>query len=250
MKNWKLNSAVFIAAYLVFLLVNVPAATLVGMVTLPNNVKLGEVSGTLWSGKVSAIKYNNDLVESVKWSLSPLPLLVGSLSADVTFGKASKRQMISGNGGIQTGFSFTEVSLSDFTLRMPASQVADKMKLPLPVGLGGQMVLNLAEYQPGKPYCEALEGKVNWRKAVLDLGSEQASIGNIEGILGCDKGGMEIKISKKNPLGLQVTAVAGANNKFTAKGFIKPDGTMSDNVHSMVSATLKADGKGRFPFSF
>lgn len=250
MKNWKLNSAIFVVAYLIFVLVQMPASMIVGMVTLPNNIKLGTVSGSLWSGKVTAVQYDNELIENATWSLSPLPLLWGSLSADVNFGSAGKRETISGDGHIVTGFSFSSVSLSDFTLRVPASQVMDRLKFPLPVGVEGQMVMRFEEFDQGEPYCETLVGVVDWRRAKLDFGSEKADLKQIQADLACNKGELELKVSKKNPLGLQVTATAGANNKFSAKGFLKPDGTMSDNVHSVVSATFKADGQGRFPFKF
>lgn len=239
-----------IVAYLFFVLASMPAATVVGMVTLPQGVQLGQVSGSVWNGKASAVQVKNDVLTNVSWQLSPLSMLLGSLSSTVQFGSARNAQSISGTGDIATNFAFDHFSANDFTLRYPAADFVQKMKLNIPTQVGGRIILNLADFDQGKPYCETLDGKLIWQKASMQGMSGQISLGKLDADLGCKKGEVELKVTKKNPLGLQLTSLIGANNKFTAKGFVKPNGDMPDEVHNAVKFLGSADSKGRFPINF
>jgi general secretion pathway protein N len=246
MKNWKLNITLFVVAYVVFMLAMVPASMVVGSVTLPPTVKLGEVSGSIWNGNISAVQLKNDVINDVNWQLSPLRLLTGSLSGNVKFGNSRKVAMISGAGDVSTNFSFDHFSASDFTLNYPAAELVDRLGLPIPADIGGRVVLKLNDYDQGKPYCETLDGTMVWSKATVKFGKE-FSIGKIDAELGCTKGEVELKITKKNPLGLQITSLIGAKNKFTAKGFVKPNGDMPTEVHNMMKLLDQPDSQGRFP---
>lgn len=251
MKSWKANLGIFVVAYLVFVLATMPAGVIVGLVELPKNVKLGAVNGSLWNGRASAVQLDNDVITDVSWSLSPLSLMTGSLSADVNFGKARKKEQISGRGGISTDFSLSKVSLDDFVLRYPAGGFANKMNLPIPATLSGQMVFNIKQFEQAKPYCELLDGKVTWNSAGANVMNKQVTLGKIAANLGCDKGQISLDIKDKNPLGLQFKGLIADKGKFSGKGFVKPDGTMSTDVHNTVQTMFgPADSQGRFPLSF
>ena len=251
MKSWKANLGIFVVAYLVFVLATVPAGVIVGLVELPKNVKLGMVSGSLWNGKASAVQVDNDIVSDVSWSLNPLSLVIGSINADLKFGKARIKGDISGNGNINTDFSFSSVDLDGFVLRYPAADLARKMNLAIPATLSGQVVFNINQYQQAKPYCEQLDGKVTWNNAGANVFKKQVSLGKVAANLGCDKGQVSLQIKDKNPLGLQFTGLIADKGKFSGKGFIKPDGTMSTDVHNTVQTMFgPADKQGRFPLTF
>jgi general secretion pathway protein N len=196
------------------------------------------------------VQHQQDYISDVSWDLNPLSLLLGSISADVQFGDGSDRKMISGAGMISTGFSFASVDLSDFVLRYPAKELMGKLKLGLPVTLGGQIVFNIDDYAQGAPYCESLHGTMTWRKAQVQVAGPALELGKLDAQLGCQKGELELKVTKKNPLGLQMTSLIGANNKFSVKGFVKPNGDMPDPVHNAMSFLGKADSKGRFALNF
>lgn len=249
MKHLKLHISIFIVAYLVFMLAGLPASMVLGMVKLPPGTKLGEVSGTAWQGQVTAVQYKQDVFTDVKWDLSPLSLLTGRIGADVKFGKMRDQGGLSGEGFVSSNFAMDNFSAQDFTLRMPASDLVGRMQMNLPAQLSGRIILKLKDYDQGKPYCEQLTGDVKWLKAQLNMGSN-VSLGSLEGDLACKQGEVELKISKANPLGLQVTSLIGDNNKFTVKGFVKPDGTMPNEVHQAVKMFGQADSQGRYPIEF
>jgi general secretion pathway protein N len=250
MKNWKLNITIFVVAYLVFMAVNLPASMIVSKVTLPQGVKLGEVTGSMWSGEISAVQIKNDVLTDVKWQLSPLSLLTGSLSSEVTFGRSKDSSSISGQGGISTNFPMDSFSASDFTLRYPAADFIKKMNLNLPTQIGGRLILTLDNFDQGKPYCTALTGTLAWSKATMQGMGGLIKLGKLDAELGCKAGNVLMKVTKKNPLGLQVTSTLAANRKFTVKGFVKPNGDMPTEVHNAMQFLGKADSKGRFAVNF
>lgn len=249
MKNLKLNITIFVVAYLFFMLASLPASLVLGKVTLPNGVKLGEVSGSLWQGQLSAVQYKQDVFTDVKWELSLLSLFTGRIGADVTFGKVRQTSTVSGKGFVSSNFAMNHFSASDFTLRYPADQLMDKINLGLPAEVSGRIILTLNEFDQGKPYCEQLTGTVQWLKASLSMG-QSVKLGTLDGELACKKGEVELKVTKPNPLGLQVTSLIGANNKFSVKGFVKPNGDMPTEVHNAVRMLGQADSQGRFPLNF
>lgn len=250
MKNWKLNGSLFIGFYLIFMLANLPASMVVGHLTLPAGVKLSAANGSLWNGSMDAVQYKTDYYSQVKWQLSPLSLLFGNISADVTFGKVRDAQSISGRGDITSNFAMDEFSASNFTLRYPAADLIKKVGFNLPMEIGGKIELKLKDFASAKPYCEVLDGTMVWRKATLQGFKGEVKLGKLDAELSCKDGEVVVKVTKKNPLGLQVTSVIGAKNKFTVNGFVKPNGDMPDEVHQAMKMLGRADSQGRFPLKF
>ena len=82
-----------------FLITNIPATVILSSVTLPDNVKLSSISGSIWSGKARQFKISGIDMGSINWELNPLNLIIGELSADVSI--VNNKQYIN-----------TEVSLS------------------------------------------------------------------------------------------------------------------------------------------
>ncbi|MFT4924726.1 MAG: general secretion pathway protein N [Phenylobacterium sp.] len=250
MKNWKLNIGILIAFYLLFLLSNIPAAMVLNKLTMPAGVKLSPASGSLWSGNMALVQYKNDQFTNVNWQLSPLSLLVGSLSANVSFGKIRDANSISGTGDVSTNFSMDAFSASDFTLRYPAADLVNKIGWQLPTKVGGKVAVKLNDFTSAKPYCEVLDGTVVWNQATLQGFKGEIKLGKLDAELSCKDGAVVIKVTKKNPLGLQVTSILAANNKFSVDGFVQPNGEMPDEVHQAMKFLGQPDKQGRFTLKF
>lgn len=250
MKNWKLNIGLLVGFYAIFMLANVPAAMVLEKLTLPADVKVSTARGTLWSGQLDAMQIKKDLLTNVSWELSPLGLLIGNLSASVKFGKVRDAKSISGVGDISTNFAMDQFSASDFTLRYPAADLISRVGWNLPTKIGGKIELKLNDFASADPYCEALDGTVIWRKASLQGFKGEIALGKLDAELSCKDGEVVAKVTKKNPLGLQVTAVMGAKNKSTVNGFVKPNGDMPDEVHQAMKFLGQPDSQGRFPLKF
>lgn len=74
-----------IAAYLLWLVATLPAATVWGLASshLPKNVALKDLQGTLWRGSAGEAYLLGQRVSSLNWELSVLPLLWGTVQAEL-----------------------------------------------------------------------------------------------------------------------------------------------------------------------
>lgn len=118
----------FAALYLTFLIANLPASIVLSNITLPNNVVLTAVSGTIWSGRAQRINVTSIDIGTVDWKLSPFSLIFGELSADISI--VNDKQYLtteinlSASGKIkleETRFSIDLSSLAPLTYGMPFS---------------------------------------------------------------------------------------------------------------------------------
>lgn len=121
-----------VVLYLFFLVINLPANIVLSLFTLPGNMKLTSVSGTVWSGKVKNLKYAGIDLGSVDWELHPLHLILGELNADISF--VNRKQYIqsaislSSSGRIEleeTRFLIDLSALQPLTYGMPFSYTGE-----------------------------------------------------------------------------------------------------------------------------
>src|SRR5437868_4796303 len=78
---WPL-AALGIAAYIVFLLVTLPASVLVSRLA-PHGIVAAGVDGTAWEGRAQVVQVGNTNLGSVSWDTHVLALFLARLQADV-----------------------------------------------------------------------------------------------------------------------------------------------------------------------
>jgi general secretion pathway protein N len=113
---------------LFFLIAYLPASIVLSNITLPNNVVLSAISGSVWSGKIDRVNVASIDVGTVKWQLSPLSLIIGELSADISVVKNEQflntEINLSTSGKIEfeeTRFSIDLSTFAPLTYGMPFS---------------------------------------------------------------------------------------------------------------------------------
>lgn len=116
--------------YILFLLVSLPASVVLSFVTLPKNIKLSSVSGTIWSGLARDVKHESTGLElgTIHWQLQPLNLIIGELALDVSVVKGNEyiksEVNIRSSGKLelkQSRFLINLASLKPLTYAMPFS---------------------------------------------------------------------------------------------------------------------------------
>lgn len=246
MKSLKLYISVFVVGYLIFAIATVPAALVLSTVTLPKGIQFAGVSGTLWNGHASQLQYDRQVINNVDWTLSAPALLTGRLSADVKFGNARERNTISGAGYVSASISGGNIKAEGLTLRVPTQFALKQFRLPMNLEAQGRFLLSLDEFAQATPFCEVLSGNVTWQGAGVSYLGQNISLGELAGSLGCDNGAIALSIKDVNPLGLQADITLSEGNKVSAKGFVKPDGTMPRSVHQLVQMLGQPDREGRY----
>lgn len=165
-------SLVFIAIYLFSLVLIAPASLITRFI--PNNagIQIGNISGTLWNGKLSQVDYRRQFqLQRLNWKMDWLALFSLKLKADIHF--SNGRQVMSGSGAVEYGLS--GIVVSDVNVDMQATALLPYLQLPVPVEPSGKFSLVIENGTPGAPYCEQLDGYLVWHGAKVD-----SLMGNID----------------------------------------------------------------------
>ena len=105
-------------AWLVFLVVQMPASYAVARGSLPPGLALEDVRGTLWHGEARALVRNGGAslaIDRLAWDFRPLRLFAGKLAYDVD----ARSPQLEAHGRVEHGFG--GLSARDVTARMDAS---------------------------------------------------------------------------------------------------------------------------------
>ncbi|MGF1643526.1 MAG: type II secretion system protein N [Thiotrichales bacterium] len=76
--------ALFLIALAISLVVTVPARWVLQYATLPAELSISAVTGTLWRGQADTVRWRNLPEVAVQWKLKPTSLLLGRLGINVT----------------------------------------------------------------------------------------------------------------------------------------------------------------------
>jgi general secretion pathway protein N len=178
------------AAYLLILLVTVPAIRVVKL--LEQNIAgldLQSVSGTLFSGKAQRMVIHGLGMGPVSWSLRPLPLLLARLEYRLEL----KDPAFRAHGFVGTGPG-GHVYLHDLQAELQPDPLVNHFS-PLPVQTSGVMRLLIESLDFGDGFFRELSGHVDWAGArivepvALSLGHVEATLRSEADTLLCSLSG-------------------------------------------------------------
>ncbi|RJG51612.1 type II secretion system protein N [Motilimonas pumila] len=215
-----------IVAYLVFLVVKMPASFALQFLPESSGVKLSNVSGSIWQGRASSAFIRGETIDGLEWQIKPFNLFWGSLAADVKFGS---RQGIAGEGGVSYGLS--GASASDLNITMPASKAMKYITLPMPIKASGMLDLTLHSASQGTPFCSDLDGVLFWTDADVKGPMGQIALGDPKVKLGCDQGGLTGIIDQKSDhLNLNAKAFLADVAQYRVEGELTPGKSLDPKI--------------------
>lgn len=236
-------------AYLVCLIAYLPAQQVLSRIPKGVGFTSDGVSGTLWSGHASTMRYQNVSLNDVEWNLAFLPLLLANLSLDVDAGNPRDRSKISVSGEIT--LSASRLRANRLSIYAPTQTLASLYGHALPVSPFGRTVVNLDDADivfDGS--CKTLSGDVQWLNSEVQSDFGNVSLGNFEGQLSCELGRGALTVNEANQLGLNATITHQANQRFTVKGTLKPGNDLPTNIKNMLNILGEPDSQGYLPFDF
>lgn len=247
MKYWKLT-LVALVAYLFFLLYLLPAAWLVHWLGLPAGMQLGQVQGTIWQGSATVAQYQNLQLQQLRWQLNGWSLLRLAPQIKITAGSVGEREQPYATASI--AYSFSGLNMQQALLRLPVSQLLPLLELPLPVAASGELMVEVQDFQQGKPWCSSLAGNASWLDARLQPPTGTwLDLNSIVADLRCEQGSPVLVTDGNNSLGLAVTA-AVENNRLTVNGTLKPEASLPQEVHQAMQFVGRPDAQGRYTIRF
>ncbi|GAC16330.1 type II secretion system protein N [Aliiglaciecola lipolytica] len=234
-------------AYIVLLIINLPASQVIYRVNQSKDVSIEGVQGTIWRPSASMITVNNISIENVQWQMSFWQLLVGKVSLDIDAGNLRASDKVSARGVVNISlFDPSHIQASDLTLYIPADMLIAQVPLPVAVNAGGRfkVLVNELDY-PGK--CVALSGDGQWINAGLEglIGlNEPLSLGNFEATLNCIENDVLVKINPPNVFNLTADARIPNNLKVKLDGQFKPDDSLPKQVKDAAKFFGRPDNQG------
>ncbi|MGI5310161.1 type II secretion system protein N [Rheinheimera sp. WS51] len=242
-KSWKLIS-ITLVCYVVFMLILAPAAWWLKLVSLPAGVQLGNVSGTLSSGKVSGIQIQKLYLSDLSWQLNPWQLITGKAQFAITSGNGQQVQFPYVKSTLN--YSLFGLSLQDSLFRLQAVDVMPLLDMPVPIEVTGEVVLDIADYKQGEPVCDSLKGNVSWLDAkLLTLSGNWLDLQSLFATLGCDDGSLVMQTAPDNILGLDA-AFRFNSERVQLDGTVQPASSLPEEVHQAMAVLGRPDGNGRY----
>lgn len=232
--------------YLILLIAYMPAAQIAYRVPLPNTVKLGNVSGTLWKGEVDRLVVNNMPVQRLSWELSALPLLMGKLSVSLDAGNMRSSDAIAFKGPVKLDlFAEGNLTASDFLLFLPVDRVLSEVQLPLPVDAGGRFRVNVESLSLEAGKCAQMMAYGDWLNATVAGTQGPIELGNYTASLRCDNQQYLISVTEPNLLGLTLDVQAANDlSGLTLTSKFKPDPSLHQEVHEAAQFFGQPDSDG------
>jgi len=251
MKNWFAASAIFLGSYMVFLLSTAPLALVLNNISLPKNIELQGVSGSVWQGGIAQVKINTNTIEQIKTDVSFWSLFSLSPSIQIDFGDA----MLSGpEGKLTLKVSSEQVTLSEVDVFLSANNIASQLPLPIPVSAQGNVEVTFTSMvlTTGKSLsCLQAQGKVSWVRAGVVALEQNIKLGKINVGISCAGGNLLAKVNPKNNLGLNFDGVlALPAQKASGQGYLKPGANFPEQLKPALSFLGRADNEGRYPLRF
>ncbi|MAD76521.1 MAG: general secretion pathway protein GspN [Rheinheimera sp.] len=247
MKYWKLTLAAFLA-YLVFMLYLLPAAWVLHWVGLPPNVNIGPVQGTVWQGSATLVQYQNLQFQQLRWRFNGWSLFTLAPQVTLTAGSIGERDQPYAKASL--AYSFSGLKMQQALLRIPVSQLLPLLELPLPVAATGELMVEVQDFQQGKPWCNSLAGNASWLDARLQPPTGTwLELNSIVADLRCEQGSPVLITDGENSLGLAVTAGV-ENSRLTVNGSLKPDPSLPSEVHQAMQFVGRPDAQGRYTIQF
>lgn len=241
-------TALFFAVYSIFLITTVPATWVMSFVSLPKNVEISQLTGSVWHSHIEQVSANNVVINDIELDLSVLSLFTLNPTVDVSFGGGISGSALAEGprGEVRLTNLLGEITAEAGTIKVDAQFVVEQVKLPVDIEAHNQLTLTLNSYTLGKPYCKDLSGNLSWPKAAATGFNETVDVGALKVKLGCTKGNIEVSVVKNNNLGLSFTGILARNNRFSGQGYLQPGSKFPKKLEGVLGFLGKKDGKGRY----
>jgi general secretion pathway protein N len=241
-------SLAFIVIYLTLLVITAPASLINRFLPKHSGLQFEDVSGTLWSGKLSKVVYREKYrLKELTWKMNWLALTTLKIKADIEFNNG--RRELLGAGSIAYGMS--GLVITDINIDMQATELLPYLQLPVPVIPAGKLTLVVETGSPGDPYCKELDGYLVWHGAQADtpMGNIDLSSPNID--LSCANGDLVASLKQNSE---QLTTNANATLKkggyFQVEGNIMGHEKLEPSILQAIGWIGPKNAKGETRFNY
>ncbi|WP_427981039.1 type II secretion system protein N [Agarivorans sp.] len=243
MKKYIGLALLFIVVYVVSLVATTPLAVVLNWVNLPRGISLEQPSGTIWQGRVATLSTPQLQLNQLSWDFHVSALFLGRVQAEVEF--ASGKQLL---GSGLAGLSFSGWYLKDWQVDAPASWLTKQYPLPVPAVVEGDVQLQLQQLNQGEPWCQQLQGQLNWFAPVLQTPLGVLRLDDVKGQLSCQDGEPTFEL-KHSDQQVALELLASVNqSRWSAEGKIKAAADMPKTISDNLKYIGRPDPQGFYRF--
>ena len=247
-KRGRRNIFIGIVAYLLFLLVTLPATIMTNHL-LPSfvsekNLSLQSVDGTVWQGEAAGVRFGSQLFNQLEWDLSAWSLLLGEASVDVNM--SNDESYLSGQ--LAMGFGGT-IGIDDFEFKSPAAIVVPELtKLVMPFGfdVSGKMRGSIQEAEIKQGEVLRIKGRLVWESAVV-VTPQHMELGTF--VMTCEPNNngthFTIKDTNNSPLQMNLKIQFEGNGNYQISGWLKARDRNNQVLTSNLGFIARADSEGK-----
>ncbi len=236
MKKLLAGLLLFIAAFAIFLIATVPAGFALQYLPANMPLRLAGIDGSIWNGSAARASWQNQPIGRVQWQLSPFPLLLGKLKADVDIAGEG----VSAHGRL-TASRDQVIVLNDTTID------ADLAKLPLPPTLmatpGGKAHAIIEHARIENRWPTELDADITWQPArllapfELDAGKATLKVSSANNQLNGD-------LRTEGALDAKGKLTLSRNGAFSANIKVAPTQDTPRELRDMLPMLGRPDSKG------
>ncbi len=253
MKKWFSITALFLLSYLIFIVATLPATLLVNYINIPKGFTLSGLSGSIWQAhiKTLAIATTNQqdhiIVHNVRLKVIPTSVITLQPSIKLDFGG----KLLEGPQGELTLTNLlSQPAITDANIQLSATEISQRLNLPIEVQAFGRVQLTLAQFTLGKPLCSLAQGHLIWQRAALNAFDQTVELGDLTAKINCEQGALAIKIDPKNKLGLTFTTYIRSSKQISGNGYLTPNSRLPKALQDLLPFLGKPDNKGRYRLRF
>lgn len=237
----------FVVVYLVAMLVMLPARV-VYWFPLPDNVRLSQVSGSLWQGTAGQVVVDGIVLSNLSWDWQVSSVFLGELVVDVDL--PPRNNPFALNGRLLAGS--TKVGAKNVNASGDVNALLQLVGTRLPLKTDGNWNLSLDTFVVTAPgpvrWCDELKGHAKGEQIRVLVNNQWQSLGDFPVELGCNESNaVTLAMNGNNSLGLDFNGSINSQ-RFNARGTVKPTPRTPEGLAKMMQYMGTPDARGRYSF--
>ncbi len=249
MKRVVLYVVIFLSFFSVSLLMGLPVSWVLQKAPAVRGLDIQGAQGTVWQGQASNVSWQRQNLGEMNWDFQWSALLTGSAEFSVRFGRGSDLDM-RGRGFV--GYSlFGGAYAKNMVASLPVAKVVEQATLPVPVGVDGQLELNIHHATYASPWCETGEGTLVWSASSIQSPLGSLELGPVVANLSCKNSVLTASGEQQSP---QVSAAFSAellpNQRYSTKAWFKPGSEFPAAMSDQLKWVGNPNPQGQYEFDY
>ncbi len=249
MKRVVLYVVIFLSFFSVSLLMGLPVSWVLQQSPSVRGLDIQGAQGTLWQGQASNIAWQGQNLGEMNWDFQWSALLTGKAEIAVRFGRGSDLD-IRGRGIVGYGL-FGGAYAKNLVASVPAAKLVEQARLPVPVGVDGQLELNIHHATYAAPWCETGEGTLVWSSSAIQSPLGSLDLGPVVASLNCqDSVVTALGEQKSTQISAAFSAELTPNQQYSTKAWFKPEAEFPAAMSAQLQWLGKPNAQGQYEFDY